>query len=672
MGSMSLSPSNQEVVLGSKSGLYVLDLDHLYTPPRFFAYSTPWEVADIQWNPHASRSNWVASTSNQKLVIWNLDRPVRQETSKPPSSHLRSAMLEEVERSYMTPMLQDIQFNAWQGAARSFTGTQSESSQAVERLLDAHSRAITDLNWSPMHPDVIASCSVDTWIRVWDLRMSRHITRPAQSLCSWNASMTQVKWNRRTPHRIATSCDNKILIWDDRFGAVPLATIEAHHSKVYGIDWSPAARAGSDRLMTCSLDGTIKFWDLDSPSSRKALVQHSRITEPEFTIETPQPVWRARHLPSGHGALSISQRGDTGACMWSYGKKEPQRRFEGHTDHIKEFVVRSSSDSWQLITWSHDQTLRIWPMCSSEPATEQAAAPPPPPTDLPDALCGSQSDSTDYDQDTMRSMTLSRSSLKKRAARTRRIRRAECASELGDVEVSHLPTSVHSLPNVCGPPDLDAVHWMAHVRVGGDVHDTDDDHLNTRKPRDMDPSVLPQEILRVNAQYPNILESIDIAHRRCTIAVSGPWHQAGSGALAYLRVMFTFPLAYPLEPPALEMERSTSIPFATRAALYRALVDLIEERAAEHALCLESCVAYLKHGQEASDDHLASTRQTAPVLDSDAHAGDSFMHSYHVVSDAVMQLALRSTDLMDSSLGDLDIVRLMSTNVLGQMRENTN
>ena len=60
------------------------------------------------------------------------------------------------------------------------------------------------------------------------------------------------------------------------------------------------------------------------------------------------------------------------------------------------------------------------------------------------------------------------------------------------------------------------------------------------------------------------------------------------------------------------------------------------------------------------------------MLDSDAHAGDSFIHSYHVVSDAVMQLALRSTDLMDSSLGDLDIVRLMSTNVLGQMHKDTN
>lgn len=672
MGSMSLSPSNQEVVLGSKSGLYVLHLDQLYTPPRFFAYSTPWEVADIQWNPHASRSKWVASTSNQKLVIWNLDRPARREIPKAPSSHLRSAMLDEVGRSYMTPVLQDIHTNAWHSAARSSMPTQSESSQAVERLLDAHSRAITDLNWSPMHPDVIASCSVDTWIRVWDLRMFSHGTRPAQSLCSWNASMTQVKWNRRTPHRIASSCDNKILIWDDRFGAVPLAAIEAHHSKVYGIDWSPAAHAGRDRLMTCSLDGTIKFWDLDSPSSREALVQQSRIIEPEFTIETPQPVWRARHLPSGHGALSISQRGDTGACMWAYGNTEPQRRFEGHTDQIKEFMVRSSSDSWQLITWSHDQTLRIWPMCSSELQTEQTPSLPLR-TGSPDAFCESQSNTTDYDEGDVHSMSLSRSSLKKRAARTRRIRRAECASEAGDVETSHLHTSVHSLPDVCGPPDLDAVHWMAHVRVGGDVHDADDDDDNhsTSKPRDMDPSVLPQEILRVNAQYPNILESIDIAHRRCTIAVSGPWHQAGSGALAYLRVMFTFPLAYPLEPPALEMERNASIPFATRAALYRALVDLIEERAAEHALCLESCVAYLKHGREGKNDHPAPAPQAAPVLDSDAHAGDSFMHSYHAVSDAVLQLALRSTDLTDSSLGDLDIVRLMSTNILGQMHENT-
>lgn len=43
-------------------GLYVIQLEHLYTPPRYFAHATAWEVADIQWNPHICRSEWVAST----------------------------------------------------------------------------------------------------------------------------------------------------------------------------------------------------------------------------------------------------------------------------------------------------------------------------------------------------------------------------------------------------------------------------------------------------------------------------------------------------------------------------------------------------------------------------------------------------------------------------------
>jgi len=49
-------------VLGSKMGLYVLSLEDLYAPPRYFSHKTLWEVADIQWNPHHARSEWVAST----------------------------------------------------------------------------------------------------------------------------------------------------------------------------------------------------------------------------------------------------------------------------------------------------------------------------------------------------------------------------------------------------------------------------------------------------------------------------------------------------------------------------------------------------------------------------------------------------------------------------------
>lgn len=37
------------------------------------------------------------------------------------------------------------------------------NNSAIEFVLPVHTRAITDINWSAFHPDVLASCSLDTW-----------------------------------------------------------------------------------------------------------------------------------------------------------------------------------------------------------------------------------------------------------------------------------------------------------------------------------------------------------------------------------------------------------------------------------------------------------------------------------------------------------------------------
>ena len=183
--------------------------------------------------------------------------------------------------------------------------------------------------------------------------------------------MTQVKWNRASPHRLATSCDNKVLIWDDRKGALPLATIEAAQSRIYGIDWSRDTSLGLSRLVTCSLDGSVKWWDLDSPAAQQAIGERRLVTEAETTIETHTPVWRARHLPFGNGVMTLPQRGDTSLGMWAKDKpEEPVHRFEGHGDIVKEYLIRTQGGSdrerddrkFQLITWSKDQTLRLWPI----------------------------------------------------------------------------------------------------------------------------------------------------------------------------------------------------------------------------------------------------------------------------------------------------------------------
>ncbi|KAE8229061.1 hypothetical protein CF326_g5980 [Tilletia indica] len=372
VNSMSLSAANRDVVLGARKGLFVVDLDTLWEPPRFLAHLTTFQVADIQFNPHPKRSNWVASTSNQKLLVWNLDRPANPRVQSSGRTIYSTTPSVRASRPGMNFSPQ----TAASGASTLHELAPSPSvsrGSAVEHILHAHTRAITDINWHSMFPDVLASCGIDAWTWVWDLRTPP--TKPVQGYSAWNAPCTQIKWNRATPYRLATACDNKVLIWDERKGAIPLCTIEAHESRIYGIDWDRHEVLGHDRLLTCSLDRTVKFWNLALPEAQKAIADRELVTEPESIIETGHPVWRARHLPFGQGVMTLPQRGSNTLCMWAKDKPEaPVAQFEGHTDVVKEYLIRthggenkaSDDRTFQLITWSKDQTLRLWPITEKD------------------------------------------------------------------------------------------------------------------------------------------------------------------------------------------------------------------------------------------------------------------------------------------------------------------
>ncbi|CAO1637108.1 unnamed protein product [Sympodiomycopsis kandeliae] len=398
VGSMSLSPANRDVVLAARKGLYIVDLESPFAPPRFLAQLSTWEAADVQWSPHPARSHWVASTSNDRLLIWNLDRPEGAPrgpapllmSSNPATGKLsgsgsgfvgRSGSLRPQSGTSLTPSMASV--GSSPSIGHSFphlssdvqSSSSSPRSSAIEHVLQAHTRAITDINFSAHHPDILASCGIDAWSWVWDLRTPN---KPVQGYSAWNAGATQIKWNRSTPHRLATAVTNKVLIWDDRKGALPFATIEAHEKQIYGLDWSrDISNAGSNRLVTCSLDGAVKFWDLAAPASQAAIGSRSLVTEPEQIIQTETPIWRARHLPFGRGVMTLPQRGDTTLSMWARDSPEkPVDRFVGHKDDVKEYLFRtrgaqeSGSDDrrFQLITWSKDQTLRLWPVSEASMA----------------------------------------------------------------------------------------------------------------------------------------------------------------------------------------------------------------------------------------------------------------------------------------------------------------
>lgn len=100
-----------------------------------------------------------------------------------------------------------------------------------------------------MSLQIVATGSLDGFIKNWDVRTN--MDRDCERFSAWGfgSGATQVKWNRKKEFVIASSHDNKVLIWDTRMGSIPVTKITAHSAKIYGIDWS---RENAHEIVTCS------------------------------------------------------------------------------------------------------------------------------------------------------------------------------------------------------------------------------------------------------------------------------------------------------------------------------------------------------------------------------------------------------------------------------------
>ncbi|KAG9399817.1 GATOR complex protein wdr59 [Aphanomyces cochlioides] len=309
-------------VLAARKGLYVVDLESPYQAARTLHHQTKWDVTVVKCNPHIPYKGVVASTSNHNTLLWNIDHNI--------STHI---------------------------------GVLS-SQQPLISTLRAHTRPVTDVAWSPSEPTVLATSSADTKTHLWDIRTPK---KPAQSLCAFTTSATQVEWNRLDSYSLATAHDGDVRIWDTRACDKPTVTITAHMQKIFGLDWSPT---NMHELVTCSEDKTIKFWNVTQPRIGQGMVT------------TGAPVWRARYTPFGDGLVTISHRQDHILRLWSLGRDtsiepKPVYDFVGHKDLVKGFAWRQAYGAFQLISWSKNQELRMWRLDSvpleacglSKPAT---------------------------------------------------------------------------------------------------------------------------------------------------------------------------------------------------------------------------------------------------------------------------------------------------------------
>jgi hypothetical protein len=525
IGSASISPSGRDVVLASQSGLRIIDLDNPYSLPLYIPNHFSWKVADVQWSPFAARAEWIASTRNQQALVYNLSMPYNNKKAP------------------------------------------------IEFTLRAHDRAITDINFSAHHPDLLATCGMDSYVFVHDLRTQQAPLK----LADWVAGAHQVKWNRKDDKIIASSHDKYLHIWDVRHGTKPLSTIAAHSTKIYGIDWN---RNDARKIMTCSLDQTIKLWN--------DVGVNTNITTPRRTINTDFPIWRARHTPFPHGILAMPQRGSE--CLWLYKHvndsdhktfiKDAVHSFQGHEQdtQVREFLWRSRGSTedgidnrdFQLVSWGTDNHLRLHhippelleskvgyrkgePLVEEPTTTRGGAAyityrngP------VPTTTAASQNESglpRPYQKGNL-STLLQRFSLKDELYGRRQTQPPVYADAVPRETMTATPI------RRTDPRVVNQITWMEGVKVGDgndaarDLHSRSDQGSHKDKSTYQDEHGLNAEISYVGNKYKKLVfESIDVPGRRITVSFNGPWGEYDTttedNKLVFLRFTITFPAGYP-------------------------------------------------------------------------------------------------------------------------------
>uniref|UniRef100_A0A803Y762 RWD domain-containing protein n=1 Tax=Meleagris gallopavo TaxID=9103 RepID=A0A803Y762_MELGA len=354
----------------------------------------------------------------------------------------------------------------------------------------------SDLDWSVFEPDLLVTTGA-----------------------------SQVKWNKKNANCLATSHDGDVRIWDKRKPSTAVEYLAAHLSKIHGLDWHPD---NEYTLATSSQDNSVRFWDYRQP--RKYL----------NILPCQVPVWKARYTPFSNGLVTVmvpQLRRENSLLLWNvFDLNTPVHTFVGHDDVVLEFQWRKQkegSKDYQLVTWSRDQTLRMWRIDSQ-------------------------------------------------------LQRL-CANDILD-GVDDLIDGISLLPEpdkTLQPQDSEPQHSSGH----GDEEALKEDFLNDllvgKKTDQLGlPQTLQQEFSLINVQIRNVNVEMDAVNRSCTVSVHCGNHR--------VRMLVMFPVQYPNNAaPSFQFINPTSITASMKAKLLKILKDTSLQKVKRNQSCLEPCLRQL-------------------------------------------------------------------------------
>ena len=643
VGAATISPSGRDVALASREGLHIIDLDNPYSVPYVLRYPTENDVVDVHWSPFSSRESWLVSTSGPTALVWDVNH--------------------------------------------------SSASRPHITFLRAHERAITDINFAANHPDLLATCAVDSFIFLWDMRQpERHTAK----LGDWFASASQVKWNRQDANLLASSHDTRLHIWDVRMCAAPLRTIDAHATKIYGVDWNPHYR---DNILTCSLDRTIKFWNWARVGDPKG----DSVGDPiDRIIRTPFPVGRARHTPFGFGILALPKRENNDLHLYDRrtyklsdrdGYIPAKKTFEGHKGPVKEFLwryrggIENGRDlrDFQLVSWGTDKKLCLHKLNAEALATvgyERGH-------DLTGNIIFTRKDATyktfrkEYD-DMVQDSAVALAHPFERLDSIKAWRESGISPSVAThgTESSGKSFSKKATKSKKVPQAQESLSWMKRVKLGRSDEEANQDRAGDQTAllvvtKWFGKGSLGEELKHVEEKFENIdFEQINVSQRELRVRVEGPWAEEGSEVT--LSVHFSFPDEYPMSLPPkvfIDPALSGSLPLHTRDWLIASISEIASLHVQLGKGSIEAALGFVRGqyslneiiprtARGSNDKSIASEEVSQSILNLQGHIIGSRLDDEDE-DDAVIGTFTKadSVDDLENSTADLGEKQTRSVNV---------